>query len=261
MKSLTVLILCLLWSRQMLGQSVALVRAAADGDIAAARSLLANGANPDEADNSSVKGWTALMAAAKAGSADIAQVLLDASANVNATNEYGATALDVAVANHGKSSPVATVIEKAGGKGRKPDPKPAPVLSTDKGYHGPGSVYRIGGGVSQPVPIYRPDPDYSVEARAAHLEGTVVLTIVVDEKGNARDVRVVKPLGMGLDEKAIEAVQKWRFHPGMKDGHPVKVMAQIEIRFRLLDDPPKPDSTATPPPPKSGTSDSASPGR
>ncbi len=97
-----------------------------------------------------------------------------------------------------------------------------------------GGVYRIGGGVSQPVPIYRPDPDYSEEARKAKYQGTVILAIVVDEKGNPRDVRVVKPLGLGLDQKAIEAVEKWRFRPGMKDGHPVKVMANIEVNFRLL---------------------------
>ena len=94
--------------------------------------------------------------------------------------------------------------------------------------------YRIGGGVSQPVPIYRPDPDYSEEARKARVQGTVILAIVVDEEGNPRNVRVVKPLGMGLDEKAIETVEKWRFRPGMKDGHPVKVMAQIGVNFRLL---------------------------
>ena len=97
-----------------------------------------------------------------------------------------------------------------------------------------GGVYRIGGGVSQPVPIYRPDPDYSEEARKAKYQGTVILSIVVDEKGNPRDVRVVKPLGLGLDQKAIEAVAKWRFRPGMKDGHPVPVYANIEVNFRLL---------------------------
>jgi len=97
-----------------------------------------------------------------------------------------------------------------------------------------GGAYRIGGGVSQPVPIYRPDPDYSEEARKAKYQGTVVLSIVVDEKGNPRDVRVTKPLGLGLDQKAIEAVMKWRFRPGMKDGHPVPVIAQIEVNFRLL---------------------------
>jgi TonB family protein len=97
-----------------------------------------------------------------------------------------------------------------------------------------GGVFHIGGGVSAPVPLYKIDPDYSEEARKAKYQGTVVLAIVVDEHGNPKDVRVVKPLGLGLDQKAIEAVEKWRFRPGMKDGHPVKVAATIEVNFRLL---------------------------
>lgn len=97
-----------------------------------------------------------------------------------------------------------------------------------------GGVYRIGGGVSQPLPLYKPDPDYSEEARKAKFQGTVVLAIVVDEKGLPRDVKVVRPLGLGLDQKAIEAVEKWRFRPGMKDGKPVAVYATIEVNFRLL---------------------------
>ncbi|MGA3027199.1 MAG: TonB family protein [Bryobacteraceae bacterium] len=95
-------------------------------------------------------------------------------------------------------------------------------------------AFRVGNGVSQPIPIYRPDPDYSEEARSARYQGTVIVALVVDEKGNPRDVRVVKALGLGLDQKAIEAVKKWRFRPGMKDGHPVRVIAQIEVNFRLL---------------------------
>ena len=58
--------------------------------------------------------------------------------------------------------------------------------------------------------------------------------IIVDEHGLPRDIRGIKALGLGLDEKAIEAVQKWRFRPGMKDGHPVKTEAQVEVNFRLL---------------------------
>jgi TonB family protein len=88
--------------------------------------------------------------------------------------------------------------------------------------------------VSAPVPIYKPEPEYSEEARKAKFQGTVVLFIVVDEKGNARDLRVIRPLGLGLDQKAIEAVNKWKFRPGMKDGHPVSVQATIEVNFRLL---------------------------
>jgi TonB family protein len=97
-----------------------------------------------------------------------------------------------------------------------------------------GGAYKIGGGVSAPVPIYKPEPEYSEEARKAKFQGTVVLFIVVDEKGNARDLRVIRPLGLGLDQKAIEAVNKWKFRPGMKDGHPVPVQATIEVNFRLL---------------------------
>jgi TonB family protein len=97
-----------------------------------------------------------------------------------------------------------------------------------------GGAYKIGGGVAAPVPIYKPEPEYSEEARKAKFQGTVVLAIVVDEHGNVRDEKVVRPLGLGLDQKAIEAVQKWRFRPGMKDGHAVPVQATIEVNFRLL---------------------------
>ena len=97
-----------------------------------------------------------------------------------------------------------------------------------------GGVYRIGGGVSPPSVVFKVEPEYSEEARKAKFQGTVVLTIVVDEKGNPRDLKVFRPLGLGLDQKAIEAVEKWRFKPGMKDGKPVAVMATVEVNFRLL---------------------------
>jgi TonB family protein len=97
-----------------------------------------------------------------------------------------------------------------------------------------GGVYRIGGGVSAPIPISKPEPEYSEEARKAKWQGTVVLAVVVDANGNPQNLRVVKSLGLGLDQKAIEAVEKWRFKPGMKDGKPVPVAATIEVNFRLL---------------------------
>jgi len=95
-------------------------------------------------------------------------------------------------------------------------------------------AYRIGAGVSAPVPIVKPEPEYSEEAHAAKLEGAVVLQLVVDENGVPQDIRIVRSLGLGLDQKAIEAVQKWRFKPGLKDGKPVPVSANIEINFHLL---------------------------
>ncbi len=97
-----------------------------------------------------------------------------------------------------------------------------------------GGAFRIGGGVSAPVPIFKVEPEYSEEARKAKYQGTVLLAIVVDESGKTANVRVLRPLGMGLDEKAVEAVMKWRFRPGYKDGKPVSVMAQVEVNFRLL---------------------------
>lgn len=97
-----------------------------------------------------------------------------------------------------------------------------------------GDVYMPGGSVSNPVPIFRPEPQYSEEARKAKWGGTVLLSLVVDETGHTMDIKVLKPLGLGLDEKAVEAVSKWLFKPGMRNGKPVKVFAQIEVTFRLL---------------------------
>ena len=104
-----------------------------------------------------------------------------------------------------------------------------PVVSTPL----PPGVYRIGGGVSAPVPTVRPEPEYSEEARRAKWQGAVVLQVVIDESGVPQDIHVVRSLGLGLDEKAIEAVQQWRFKPGLKDGKPVPVSANIEVNFRL----------------------------
>ena len=97
-----------------------------------------------------------------------------------------------------------------------------------------GGVFRVGGGVSAPSVLFKVDPEYSEEARKAKYSGTVLLAVVVDAEGHARDIRVQKSLGMGLDEKAIEAVQKWKFKPGMKAGQAVPVRAVIEVNFRLL---------------------------
>jgi TonB family protein len=97
-----------------------------------------------------------------------------------------------------------------------------------------GGIYRVGGGVSNPAIIFKVESEYSEEARKAKFQGTVVLSIVVDEKGSPTSFRVVRPLGLGLDEKAIEAVRKWRFRPAYKEGKPVAVYATIEVNFRLL---------------------------
>jgi TonB family protein len=90
-----------------------------------------------------------------------------------------------------------------------------------------------GRGVTAPRAIYDPEPEYSEEARRVHFQGVVVLSIVVDQAGHARDIRVARSVGLGLDEKAIDAVKKWKFEPGVKDGHPVAVGVNVEVNFRL----------------------------
>src|ERR1017187_324162 len=97
-----------------------------------------------------------------------------------------------------------------------------------------GGVFKVGGGVSQPAVIYKVDPEYSEEARKAKYSGTVLLQLVVDVDGKAKNIKVMKGVGLGLDEKAVEAVQKWKFTPGKKNGAPVPVYATVEVNFRLL---------------------------
>lgn len=96
-----------------------------------------------------------------------------------------------------------------------------------------GGVYKVGGGVSAPRAIFAPDPEYSEEARKAKYQGTVVLYMIVGPDGRARDIRVMRSVGMGLDEKAIEAVRTWRFDPARRDGQAVAVQINVEVSFRL----------------------------
>jgi len=96
-----------------------------------------------------------------------------------------------------------------------------------------GGTYRVGGGVSAPKAIYAPDPEYSDEARRAKYQGSVLLWLIVGADGRPRDIRVARSLGMGLDEKAIEAVRLWRFEPSLLDGRPVAVQVNVEVSFQL----------------------------
>ncbi len=96
-----------------------------------------------------------------------------------------------------------------------------------------GGAFHVGNGVSAPRALETPDPEYSEEARKAKYQGTVVLWLIVGPDGKPRDIRVSRPLGMGLDQKAIEAVNRWRFEPAMKDGRPVAVQINVEVNFRL----------------------------
>jgi TonB family protein len=96
-----------------------------------------------------------------------------------------------------------------------------------------GGVMRPGGGVSDPVLIYSVEPEFSDAARRAKYQGICVVEIIVDRQGNPQDVHVVRPLGMGLDEKAMEAVRQYRFKPAIYKGHAVPVEVDIEVNFRI----------------------------
>ena len=96
-----------------------------------------------------------------------------------------------------------------------------------------GEEIKLGGGVSAPRVLFSPEPEYSKVARKAKYQGVCVLSLIVGADGKPRDVQVTRTLGMGLDEKAIEAVKKWKFDPAKKDGQPVAAKIHIEVNFRL----------------------------
>jgi TonB family protein len=98
-------------------------------------------------------------------------------------------------------------------------------------------VYRIGRsgskGIAVPRRTYSPPPNYSKDARERKIEGVITLAVVVTSAGKTTQIRVLQGRGYGLDEKAIEAVSKWKFQPATKDGTPVSVEIAVEISFRL----------------------------
>jgi len=91
-----------------------------------------------------------------------------------------------------------------------------------------------GGRSSAPILTNKTEPQYTDEARSAKLQGTVMLQVQIDETGKVSEhITVLRSVGSGLDEKAIEAVKQWRFRPALRDGKPVAVPATIEVNFRL----------------------------
>ncbi len=103
---------------------------------------------------------------------------------------------------------------------------------SDRGVR--GGAYMPGvGGVSIPIPIVSPEAEFSEEARRLKYQGVCAISIVVDAHGFPQNLRVVRALGMGLDEKALEAVRGYRFKPALKNGKPVPAIMTIEVNFRL----------------------------
>ena len=114
--------------------------------------------------------------------------------------------------------------ERAGGgkNGRGPGDSPGP---------GSGSRQRLS---ALPQLLWKTEPEYSEEARRARFQGSVMLALDVDSEGHPRNIRVVRSLGLGLDERAVEAVAQWRFKPGLLNGRPVNSPVSVEVSFRLL---------------------------
>lgn len=112
-------------------------------------------------------------------------------------------------------------------------PLPAPAAPAAPSAN--NSVYKIGNGVTPPRILSKVEPIYSEEARRAHLVGAVTLSGVVGQDGRIRDLKLTRPLGMGLDENAIQAVRAWRFEPGSKDGQAVNVVSTISVNFRVTE--------------------------
>ena len=107
-------------------------------------------------------------------------------------------------------------------------------LGSGAGGNFGGGVFKVGGGVSQPLVLFAPDPGFTEEARRAKASGKVVVYLQVNQEGSPMHVRVLRGLGLGLDEKAVEAVRQYRFKPAMKDGHPVVVEMNVEVNFQIF---------------------------
>jgi protein TonB len=97
-----------------------------------------------------------------------------------------------------------------------------------------GGVFHVGGSVRAPVLVYSPDPEFSEEARKAKFSGNVEVYLIVDEQGNPTHVRVVRDVGMGLGERAVEAVRQYKFKPALQNGKPVKVDMYIDVNFQIF---------------------------
>lgn len=92
----------------------------------------------------------------------------------------------------------------------------------------------LGGTVSAPIAIHAPNPEYGRKARKAHIQGTVMLAVVVKRDGTVGDIQVQHSLDPELDEKAIAAVRNWRFSPARKNDIPVDVRIYLSVNFGLL---------------------------
>lgn len=96
-----------------------------------------------------------------------------------------------------------------------------------------GALFRVGHGVKPPRVIYQQEPEFSEPARKAKYQGTMSMGLIVDKEGHPHNIRILSPIGAGLDAKAVQAVETWKFQPAEKDGVPVAVQIAVEVDFHL----------------------------
>jgi protein TonB len=120
------------------------------------------------------------------------------------------------------------------GDGEGIGPGKGPRYGPGPGGPGGDGTASVRGAFTAPKVLYQVDPEFSEEARQAKHYGTVILVVDVDTTGRAVNFRIAKSLGLGLDEKAMEAVSRWKFRPAQRNGRAVTVPATIEVNFHLL---------------------------
>ena len=96
-----------------------------------------------------------------------------------------------------------------------------------------GGPYRPGSGIEPPSVLHEVKADYTEDARIRQVEGEVVLEVVVRRDGSVGDVKVLRGLGNGLNDRAVQAVRQWRFSPARRKGTPVDVIVQVAVEFKL----------------------------
>jgi len=97
-----------------------------------------------------------------------------------------------------------------------------------------GLLHHVGGGVSAPILTFKVDPEFSEEARKSKTAGNVLVNLIVNAQGRPENVHVLRGVGMGLDEKAVEAVRQYKFTPAMEAGKPVAVELNVEVNFEIF---------------------------
>jgi len=206
--------------------------------------LLANNADVNAKDNDDI---TPLHQAAYEGHKDVAELLLANKAEVNAMDNRGRTPLDMAASNS-RNDVMELLRQRNGGIGTDRGIGQGSEIGSgvwsrkgsgigngvDTGIGDGLRPYGLGNGVIAPVLLVRSTPLYTVEARKARVEGIVVLQAIIRRDGTVDSIKVLKGLGYGLDESAINSIATWRFKPGTLNGNPVDVITNFEVEFRIF---------------------------